>query len=249
MDGTVKCSANYVPLSPISFLERSAVVYRDRLSIVHENVKFTWRQTRDRCLRLASALTHLGISCGDIVAALAPNIPAMYELHFGVPMAGAVLCALNTRHDSAMVSVLLKQSEAKILFVDYQLLDVAKGALEIMSKASAKLPHLILISDRRSLAPEILEYDSFLATGESNFEIVWPNDEWDAISLNYTSGTTSRPKGVIYSHRGAYLNSLASVLLTEMTPMPVYLWTLPMFHCNGWCLTWAMAAQGGTTFA
>ncbi|XP_055820948.1 butanoate--CoA ligase AAE1-like [Solanum dulcamara] len=256
MEGTVKCSANFVPLSPISFIERSAKVYSDKISIVHGNVKFTWRQTRDRCLRLASALTHLGISRGDVVSALAPNIPAMYELHFGVPMAGAVLCALNTRHDSAMVSVLLKHSEAKIIFVDYQLLDVAKGALEILSKASDKLPHLILISDRerqlssqnnsRSLASEYLEYESFLANGEPNFEIVWPNNEWDAIALNYTSGTTSRPKGVIYSHRGAYLNSLASVLLAEMASMPVYLWTLPMFHCNGWCLTWAMAAQGGT---
>ncbi|MCD9638668.1 putative acyl-activating enzyme 1, peroxisomal [Datura stramonium] len=246
MEGTVKCSANFLPLSPISFLERSAVVYRDRLSIVHGNVKFTWRETRDRCLRLASALTHLGISRRDVVAALAPNIPAMYELHFGVPMAGAVLCALNTRHDSAMVSVLLRHSEAKIIFVDHQLLDIAKGALEILSKASAKLPHLILISDRRSLAPEILEYESFIATGESNFEIVRPNDELDAIALNYTSGTTSRPKGVIYSHRGAYLNCLAAALLAEMSSMPVYLWTLPMFHCNGWCLTWAVAAQGGT---
>ncbi|CAN4128026.1 unnamed protein product [Withania somnifera] len=257
MEGTVKCSANYVPLSPISFLQRSAIVYSDRLSIVHGNLKFTWRQTRDRCLRLASALTLLGISRGDVVAALAPNIPAMYELHFGVPVAGAVLCALNTRHDSAMVSVLLKHSEAKIIFVDYQLLDVAKGALEIMSKASAKLPHLILISDTEgqlssqnksnsSLASVDLEYESVLATGEPNFEIVCPNDEWDAIALNYTSGTTSRPKGVIFSHRGAYLNSLASIILLEMASMPVYLWTLPMFHCNGWCLTWAMAAQGGT---
>ncbi|XP_059275524.1 butanoate--CoA ligase AAE1 [Lycium ferocissimum] len=259
MEGTVKCSANYVPLSPISFLERSAMVYSDRLSIIDGNIKFTWRETRDRCLRIASALTHLGISRGHVVAALAPNIPAMYELHFGVPMAGAVLCALNTRHDSAMVSVLLRHSDAKIIFVDYQLLDIAKSALEILSKTSAKLPHLILISDResqlsnnnnnnnnRSLAPENLEYESFLATGEPNFEIVWPSDEWDAIALNYTSGTTSRPKGVIYSHRGAYLNSLAAVILAEMTSMPVYLWTLPMFHCNGWCLTWAVAAQGGT---
>ncbi|KAM3267155.1 butanoate-CoA ligase AAE1 isoform X1 [Capsicum chacoense] len=253
MEGTVKCSANYVPLSPISFLERSAFVYRDRLSIVHGDVKFTWRETRDRCLRLASALTHLGISRGDVVAALAPNIPAMYELHFGVPMAGAVLCALNTRHDSAMVSVLLRHSEAKIILVDHQLLDIAKGALEILSKAGARLPHLILISDKESqlfrtnsLGTEILEYESFLATGEPTFEVVWPKDEWDAIALNYTSGTTSRPKGVIYSHRGAYLNSLSAALLAEMSSMPVYLWTLPMFHCNGWCLTWAVAAQGGT---
>ncbi|XP_049361738.1 butanoate--CoA ligase AAE1-like [Solanum verrucosum] len=253
MEGTVKCSANFVPLSPISFLERSAKVYGDRLSIVHGNVRYTWRETRERCIRLVSALTHLGISRGDVVAALAPNIPALYELHFGVPMAGAVLCALNTRYDSDMVSVLLKELEAKIIFVDYELLDVVKGALEILSKERVKLPHLILISDTESelSSPNnnwslVSEYESFLASGESDFEIVWPNDEWDAIAVNYTSGTTSRPKGVVYSHRGAYLNSLAAALLTEMASMPVFLWTVPMFHCSGWCLTWTVAAQGGT---
>ncbi|CAN4101939.1 unnamed protein product [Withania somnifera] len=179
----------------------------------------------------------------------------MYELHFGVPMAGTVLCTLNVRHDSAMVSVLLKHSEAKVIFVDYQLLDVAMGALQILSKEKIKLPHLVLIPDcdkqlsnshSRTTIPGDLEYESFLATGRPNFEIVWPSDEWGAIALNYTSGTTSSPKGVVYSHRGAYLNSLAAVLLNEMPSMPVYLWTVPMFHCNGWCLTWGVAAQGGT---
>uniref|UniRef100_A0A5B6YUR2 Putative 4-coumarate:coenzyme A ligase 4 n=1 Tax=Davidia involucrata TaxID=16924 RepID=A0A5B6YUR2_DAVIN len=255
MEGTIRCSANYIPLSPISFLERSAVVYRDRVSLVYGNVKYTWRETRERCIRLASALTHLGISRGDVVAALVPNIPAMYELHFGVPMAGAVLCTLNIRHDSAMVSVLLKHSEAKIVFVDYQFLDIARGAIEILSKTSTKLPHLVLILESDNPPPTNsnvlstsgnLEYESLLVMGKPDFEIKWPNDEWDPISLNYTSGTTSSPKGVVYSHRGAYLNSLAAVLLNEMPSMPVYLWTVPMFHCNGWCLTWAVAAQGGT---
>ncbi|KAJ8568159.1 hypothetical protein K7X08_020881 [Anisodus acutangulus] len=252
MEGTMRCSANYVALSPISFLERSAVVYGNRVSIIYGDVKFTWAETRLRCLKLASALTQLGISRGDVVAALAPNIPAMYELHFGVPMAGAVLCTLNVRHDSAMVSVLLKHSEAKVLFVDYQFLDVAKGALQILSKERIKLPHLVLIPDcdrhlsSRTMIPEDMEYEPFLMTGRPNFEIVWPSDEWDAITLNYTSGTTSSPKGVVYSHRGAYLNSLAAVLLNEMPSMPVYLWTVPMFHCNGWCLAWGVAAQGGT---
>ncbi|CAN4076372.1 unnamed protein product [Withania somnifera] len=176
--------------------------------------------------------------------------------NFGKPMAGAVLCALSRCHDSAIVSVLLRHSDTKVIFVDHQLLDIAKGALEILSKASAKLPHLILISDResqlssqnnyRSLASEDLAYESFLASGEPGFDIVWPNDEWDAIALNYTSGTTSRPKGFSYSHRGAYLNSLAAALLAEMSSMPVYLWTLPMFHCNRWYLAWAVAALGGT---
>ncbi|XP_075101344.1 butanoate--CoA ligase AAE1-like [Nicotiana tabacum] len=254
MEGTIRCSANYVPLSPISFLERAAVVYSNRVSIVYGDVKFTWAETRQRCLKLASALIQLGISRCDVVAVLAPNIPAMYELHFGVPMAGAVLCTLNVRHDSAMVSVLLKHSEAKVIFVDYQFLDIAKGALKILSKERIKFPYLVLIPDcdrqlssvlNRALIPGDLEYESFLATGKPNFEIVWPIDEWGAIALNYTSGTTSSPKGVVYSHRGAYLNSLAAVLLNELPLMPVYLWCVPMFHCNGWCLTWGIAAQGG----
>ncbi|KAL3518954.1 hypothetical protein ACH5RR_021543 [Cinchona calisaya] len=256
MEGTVKCSANYLPLTPISFLERSAVVYRDRVSVVHGDLKFTWSETRERCVRLASALHHLEISRHDVVAVLAPNIPAMYELHFGVPMAGAVLCTLNTRHDSATVSLLLKHSGAKFIFVDYQFLDIAKGALEILLKTSGKIPQLVVIFDHaRSssrvnygmiLSKENLEYESFLASGRPDFEIIRPHDEWEPISVNYTSGTTSSPKGVVYSHRGAYLNSLAAVLLNEMPSMPVYLWTVPMFHCNGWCLTWAVAAQGGT---
>lgn len=254
MEGTIRCSANYIPLSPISFLERSAIVYRDRISLVYgDNVRFTWGQTLERCIRLASALTHLGISRGDVVAALAPNIPAMYELHFGVPMAGAVLCTLNIRHDSAIVSVLLKHSNAKIIFVDYQFLGIVKGAIEILSKTLTKLPHLVIIpeSDKPShtkiVFPSVsYEYESLLSTGSPDFEIRRPRDEWDPISLNYTSGTTSSPKGVVYSHRGAYLNSLAAAFLNEMASMPVYLWTVPMFHCNGWCLTWAVAAQGGT---
>ncbi|XP_065880833.1 butanoate--CoA ligase AAE1 isoform X1 [Euphorbia lathyris] len=250
MEGTVKCSANYVPLTPISFLERSAIVYRDNISVVYGGVKFTWAETHQRCLRLASALSHLGISRGDVVAALAPNIPAMYELHFGVPMAGAVLCTLNIRHDSSMVAVLLKHSEAKIMFVDHQYLQIVSGALEILSKTGAKVPHLVLIQEfDQPVAVSIpgnLEYESLLASGKPDFEVKRPNDEWDPISLNYTSGTTSSPKGVIYSHRGAYLNSFAAILLNEMGSMPVYLWCVPMFHCNGWCLTWAVAAQGGT---
>ncbi|KAF5943182.1 hypothetical protein HYC85_020824 [Camellia sinensis] len=248
MEGSIRCSANYVPLSPISFLLRSAIVYRDRASVVYGDIKFTWRETLERCISLASSLTHLGISRGDVVAALAPNIPAMYELHFGVPMAGAVLCTLNVRHDSKMVSVLLKHSEAKIIFVDHQFLDVARGAIEILSKMGSKVPCLVLIleSNKSSPSTNCLEYERVLAMAKPDFEIKWPNDEWDPISLNYTSGTTSSPKGVVYSHRGAYLNSLAAVLLNEMPSMPVYLWTVPMFHCNGWCLTWAVAAQGGT---
>lgn len=223
------------------------MVYSNRVSIVYGEVKFTWAETRRRCIKLASALSQIGITRGDVVAALAPNIPAMYELHFGVPMAGAVLCTLNVRHDSAMVSVLLKHSEAKVIFVDYQFLDVANGALQILLKEKIKLPRLILIPDcdKHLSNARSMEYEPFLESGRANFEILWPSDEWDPIALNYTSGTTSSPKGVVYSHRGAYLNSLSAVLLNEMPSMPVYLWTVPMFHCNGWCLAWGVAAQGG----
>lgn len=250
MEGLVRCKANYAPLSPISFLERSATVYRDRTSVVYGSLKFTWAETHQRCLKLASALSQLGISRGDVVAALAPNVPAMYELHFAVPMAGAVFCTLNTRHDSNMVSILLKHSEAKIIFVDHQLLDIARGALDLLEKTGMKPPMVVLISESDGSSPtgfssSSYEYESLLANGHSGFEIRQPESEWDPISVNYTSGTTSRPKGVVYSHRGAYLNTLATLFLHGIGTTPVYLWTVPMFHCNGWCLTWGMAAQGG----
>ncbi|KAL8135752.1 hypothetical protein AgCh_010395 [Apium graveolens] len=255
MEGTKKCSANYVPLTPISFLKRAAIVYRDRVSIVYgEHVKFTWRQTLERCTRLASALTLLGVSPGDVVAAFAPNVPAVLELHFAVPMAGAVLSVLNTRYDSALLSELLKQSGAKVIFVDYEFLDIAKEALQILSKTVAQLPRVVLISESdkpsqtktETRLPETSEYESLLETGSLDFEIRHPRDECDPISISYTSGTTATPKAVVYSHRGAYLNSLSAAFICEMSSMPVFLWSVPLFHCNGWCFTWAVAALGGT---
>ncbi|BAU00677.1 hypothetical protein LR48_Vigan442s011000 [Vigna angularis] len=252
MEGSIRCSANYVPLTPITFLERAAVVYRHRPSVVFGDVTYTWQQTHQRCVKLASSISQLGVGLapGDVVAVLAPNVPAMYELHFAVPMSGAVLCTLNTRHDSVMVLLLLKHSEAKLIFVDYELLDIARGALQILSKTTTNLPQLVLIlecGDRSPLhASNDLIYEDLIERGDLGFKVRRPKDEWDPISLNYTSGTTSNPKGVIYSHRGAYLNSLATVLLNEMKSMPVYLWCVPMFHCNGWCLPWAIAVQGGT---
>ncbi|KAG6489775.1 butanoate--CoA ligase AAE1-like [Zingiber officinale] len=254
MEGSIKSPANYVPLSPISFLERAAVVYAERASVVYGTTSYTWKQTRDRCLKLASALFSLGVSRGDVVAVLAANIPAMYDLHFGVPMAGAVLCTLNTRHDSAMVSTLLEHSESKVLFVDSHLLDIVQGALKLLAKSNAKLPTIIIISDLTDAdgalggvdRSTILEYETLLRDASPNFQIQWPIDECDPISINYTSGTTSRPKGVIYSHRGGYLNAIATILFNDITTMPIYLWTVPMFHCNGWCLPWGIAAQGGT---
>ncbi|XP_020248761.1 probable acyl-activating enzyme 2 isoform X2 [Asparagus officinalis] len=247
MEGTVRCSANYVPLSPLSFIERSAEVYSDRTSVVYESIEFTWRQTRDRCLRLASALSHLGVSRGDVVAVLAPNVPAMYELNFGVPMAGAVICTLNAHHDAAMVSVLLKHSEAKLIFVDHQFLTIAEDAINLLSQSNSKSPLLIPIpepSEDYSHSPG-LNYESLIKNGDPCFDIKWPIDECDPIALNYTSGTTSRPKGVVYTHRGAYLNCISSILFSEIRTLPVYLWTVPIFHSNGWCLTWGIAAQGG----
>ncbi|XP_020265461.1 probable acyl-activating enzyme 1, peroxisomal [Asparagus officinalis] len=247
MEGKLRCSANYVPLSPLSFIVRSAEVYSDRTSVVYESIKFTWRQTRDRCLRLASALSHLGVSRGDVVAVLAPNVPAMYELNFGVPMAGAVICTLNAHHDAAMVSVLLKHSEAKLIFVDHQFLTIAEDAINLLSQSNSKSPLLIPIpepSEDSSHSPG-LNYESLIKTGDPCFDIKWPIDECDPIALNYTSGTTSRPKGVVYTHRGAYLNCISSILFSEIRTLPVYLWTVPIFHSNGWCLTWGIAAQGG----
>ncbi|PRQ51639.1 putative 4-coumarate--CoA ligase [Rosa chinensis] len=253
-EGLVLCSANHVPLSPIGFLERAAKAYSDRTSVIYGSLKYTWAQTHQRCLKLASALTQLGISRGDVIATLAPNVPAMHELHFAAPMAGAILCTLNARLDSAMISVLLSHSEAKIVFVDHQLLGIVDGALELLAeKAVSKPPIVVVIADSDELSTSFssetkptYEYESLLESGNGGFEIRRPKSEWDPISVNYTSGTTSRPKGVVYSHRGAYLNSLATVLFHGIGSVPVYLWTVPMFHCNGWCLIWGLAAQGGT---
>ncbi|KAI4979150.1 hypothetical protein ZWY2020_015903 [Hordeum vulgare] len=262
MEGAVLCAANHAPLTPLSFLERSAVVYPDRPAVVAaagDAPPRTWRETRDRCLRLAAALAGLGVRRRHVVAVFAQNVPAMCELHFAVPMAGAVICALNSRLDAAMASVLLRHSEARVVFVDAALLGVAREALRLLSEAGAAAPVVVLIRElldgcddgSASLVSGTTgaehEYEALVGAGGSpEFAVRWPADENEPIALNYTSGTTSRPKGVIYTHRGAYLNSLASVLLNDMASMPVYLWSVPMFHCNGWCMTWGVAAQGGT---
>ncbi|KAF8405523.1 hypothetical protein HHK36_010430 [Tetracentron sinense] len=254
MEGIYQCDANYVHLSPISFLERAGIAYADKVSIVYGSVRYTWRETLERCRRLASALTQMGISHGDIVAAFAPNIPALYELHFGTPMAGAILCALNAWQDSAMLSMRLSELEAKIIFVDSQHLEVVLEAFDILSTKGTKPPMLVLISENdQEISPTVsntasgnLEYENLLAKGRPDFQVIRPKDECDPISVSYTSGTTSNPKGVVHCHRSAYLNSLAEILLNGMGLMPVYLWTVPMFHCNGWCFPWVMAALGGT---
>ncbi|XP_016449155.1 butanoate--CoA ligase AAE1-like [Nicotiana tabacum] len=249
VEGMIKCDANYVPLTPISFLERAANVFSDRTSVIYgSSVTYTWEETYARCIKLASALVQLGISRGDVVATLAPNVPAMQELHFAVPMAGAILCTLNTRLDSAMISTLLIHSEAKVIFVDQQLLQLAQGAISLLAIKKTQPPLLVVISEKSKNIDNsnTYEYESLLKSGHSDFSIRWPISEFDPISINYTSGTTSGPKGVVYSHRGAYLNSIATFLLHEMSSLPIYLWTVPTFHCNGWCLIWGLAAFGGT---
>ncbi|XP_062209768.1 butanoate--CoA ligase AAE1-like isoform X1 [Phragmites australis] len=247
MEGSKWCAANYVPLTPLSFLERAALVYGGRTAVVCGDKRYSWRETRERCLAGASALAHRGVGRRDVVAVIASNIPAMYELHFSVPMTGGVLCTLNTRHDAAMVSVLLKHSDAKVFLVESQFLAVAHDALRLLADGKENLPLLITISDDDNNHGSVMEYEGLLRNAPRGFDIRWPIDERDPISLNYTSGTTSRPKGVIYSHRSAYLNTLATVLVNDMATMPVYLWTVPMFHCNGWCKVWGTAAQGGTS--
>ncbi|KAI3668969.1 hypothetical protein L6452_40186 [Arctium lappa] len=250
LEGVVRGSVNYVPLSPISFLERAAEVYRNQTSMIYGSIKYTWEETHRRCLKLASALNHLGVSRGDVVATLAPNIPAMQELHFAIPMAGAIICPLNTRLDPNTISNLLKHSEAKILFVDYQLLEIAKEALNLLNHKHSKAPLLFIISEPNYKSSLTLthkyDYERLVESGVTEFSIVRPRDECDPISLNYTSGTTSSPKGVVYSHRGAYLNALSVVFIHGMREMPTYLWSLPMFHCDGWCFSWGMAMVGGT---
>ena len=242
-----KNAANFAPLSPLSFLARTEAVHPNRIASIHGPRRITWAQTGERCRRLASALVRHGIAKGDTVAAMLPNIPEMFEAHFGVPMAGAVLNALNIRLDAATIAFILRHGEAKILLTDREFSATIAAALALIPEAER--PYVIDVVD--DLAPPgktlgAIEYETFLTTGDPSFPIELPADEWDAIALNYTSGTTGNPKGVIYHHRGAYLNATSNVLTWGMPPHPAYLWTLPMFHCNGWCFPWTIAAVAGT---
>ncbi|HEX7913691.1 MAG TPA: acyl-CoA synthetase [Paraburkholderia sp.] len=242
--GLVRRTANYVPLSPIDYIVRAAEVYGDRLAIVHEGIRRNWGETYDRTRRLASALQQAGIGRGDTVAVLLPNIPPMIEAHFGVPMAGAVLNTLNTRLDTSSILFMLRHGEAKALIVDTEFADLAWCA-------SLEFPDLRIVSvnDVKPADPDkfarATDYEIFLQGGDPEFAWQPPADEWDAIALNYTSGTTGDPKGVVYHHRGAYLNALSNILEWDMPKHAVYLWTLPLFHCNGWCFPWTVAARAG----
>ncbi|MDH3228896.1 MAG: acyl-CoA synthetase [Alphaproteobacteria bacterium] len=238
--------ANYAPLSPLSLIRRAAGVFPDRPSVIHGKRRFTWAETYARSRRLASALARRGVGKYDTVAVIAANVPAIYEAHFGVPMTGAVLNTINTRLDAATVAYILDHGEARVLLCDREFCAVVKDAL---SRCKAK-PLVIGIDDPAVADGERLgemEYEAFLDTGDTDFEWSLPADEWDAISLNYTSGTTGDPKGVVYHHRGAYLLALGNILTWGLPQHPVYLWTLPMFHCNGWCFPWTLAAVAGTS--
>ena len=245
--GLDKNDANFVALSPLSFLERSAAVYPDRQAIVYGQRRQNWRETYERCRRLASALRQRGVGVGDTVATMLPNVPAMYEAHFGVPMAGAVLNTLNTRLDAEAIAFMLQHGEAKVLLTDREFSGVIEKALGMLGQ---RRPLVIEVEDEEAPAGKALgeiSYETLLAEGEPGFVWKLPGDEWDAIALNYTSGTTGNPKGVVTHHRGAYLNAASNVISWQLPHHATYLWTLPMFHCNGWCFPWTMALIAGTS--
>jgi fatty-acyl-CoA synthase len=237
--------ANSAPLTPLSFLERAAYVYPRRLAVIHGEQRQTWGETYERCRRLGSALARRGIGVGDTVAAILPNTPPLYEAHFGVPMCGAVLNTLNTRLDPEAIAFMLEHGEAKLLLVDREFSGVAEKALALVNKPV----EVIDVEDPEFAGGKRLgrkTYEELLGEGDPQWEWRWPQDEWEAISLNYTSGTTGNPKGVVYHHRGAYLNAICNIVTWSMPQHAVYLWTLPMFHCNGWTFPWSMAANAGT---
>ena len=238
-------SANYSPLSPISFLSRSASVHQQGTSVIHGERRWTWADTYTRCRRLASALSKKGIGKGNTVSVMAPNIPAIFEAHFGVLMTGAVLNTLNIRLEAETLSYIFEHAETKVLLADREFSSVIKQALSNVRQNII----VIDIDDPGIESGEFLgemEYEAFLEEGDPEFEPVLPQDDWQSVSLNYTSGTTGKPKGVVYHSRGAYLLATGNVLAWEMPHRPVYLWTLPMFHCNGWCFPWTITMLGGT---
>jgi fatty-acyl-CoA synthase len=246
--GLDRGAANYVPLTPLSFLERAAAVYPNKPAVIHGKHTFTYAEFYGRCRRLASALARRGIGLGDTVAVMAPNVPAMLEAHYGVPMAGAVLNALNFRLDARSIAFILEHGGAKFLIADKEFSDTIEETVALLTR---KIPVIdiddpLCAGDKGGKLLGEKDYETFLLEGEAGFDWPRPADEWQAICLLYTSGTTGNPKGVVYSHRGAYLNALGNALAFRLSPRSVYLWTLPMFHCSGWCYTWAVTAAGGT---
>ncbi|MDC7713818.1 acyl-CoA synthetase [Vogesella sp. LYT5W] len=244
--GLCKTAANFTALSPLGFIERAASVYPEHIAVIHGSLQRNWRDTYARSRRLASALQRHGVTPGDTVAVMLPNIPAMVECHFGVPMSGAVLNTLNTRLDPEAIAFMLQHGEARALITDREFSFTIAPALALLETP----PLVIDVDDAEYDGPGErlgqMEYEDFLAGGDPDFAWQLPADEWDAIALNYTSGTTGNPKGVVYHHRGAYLNAISNIVDWGMPHHAIYLWTLPMFHCNGWCFPWTVAANVGT---
>jgi fatty-acyl-CoA synthase len=247
--GLDKAQANHVAFSPISFLERSALVFPKKTAIIHGALRQNWLDTLTRSRQLASGLQALGIQPGDTVAVMLPNTPPMVEAHFGVPMSGAVLNCLNTRLDAASIAFMLNHGEAKLVIFDSEFAPAMKEALAILKRDHGREPMVFESLDEPFVAPDQTitqhTYEALVASGDPSFEVVLPADEWQSLCLNYTSGTTGDPKGVVYSHRGAAMNAISNILEWDMPKHPVYLWTLPLFHCNGWCFPWTVAARAG----
>jgi fatty-acyl-CoA synthase len=245
-----RCAANHAALTPLGFLERAASVFPDLPAVIHglgeRCVRRSWAQLYARCRQLADVLRQRGLGRGDTVAVMLANTPEMVEAHFGIPMAGCVLNAINTRLDAATVAFMLEHGEAKLFIVDREFAAVARSALAQCARPIEVIDVLDPLYDGAGEAVGTLDYESWIAQGDAQAAWSPPADEWDAIALNYTSGTTGNPKGVVYHHRGAYLNAVSNILVWAMPQHPVYLWTLPMFHCNGWCFPWTIAAMAGT---
>ncbi|KAH0704957.1 hypothetical protein KY290_009674 [Solanum tuberosum] len=257
IDDLPRNKANYTALTPLWFLERAATVFPNRKSLIHGSVEYTWHQTYRRCRQLASALTKNSVTFGSTVAVIAPNVPAMYEAHFGIPMSGAVINAVNVRLNAQTIAFLLGHCAASIVMVDQEYFPLAEEALKVWennSKGNFNAPLLIVIADKNcdptpvqyALEKGAIEYEKFVETGDPDFTWKAPEDEWQTIALGYTSGTTASPKGVVLHHRGAYIMAMSNAVVWSMPEGAVYLWTLPLFHCNGWCFVWTLATICGT---